>query len=151
MSGHTLCMEGSRAEYEVRQEDTRNLYWQTWEMARVYALRLPKASISWLWTWHGVVKGFSLRNFSSGGTAPASLKFYITGVFYLLIGIIIGAGLWLNGSVALHIKVPLEAHMHANSRGFMSLAFAGLLIDFIPMFTGQPLGSKTAASMIYWE
>lgn len=85
-----------------------------------------------------------------GGTAPASLKFYITGVFYLLIGIIIGTGLWLNWSEALYIQVPLEAHIHANSWGFMSLVFAGLLMDFMPMITGQPLGSKTTTSLIYW-
>ncbi len=85
-----------------------------------------------------------------GGEAPASLKFYITGVFYLLVGIIIGTGLWLNWSEALYIKVPLEAHIHANSWGFMSLVFAGLLVDFIPMITGRPLGGKNAVNYIYW-
>ena len=85
-----------------------------------------------------------------GGGAPASLKFYITGVFYLLVGIIIGTGLWLNWSEALYIKVPLEAHIHANSWGFMSLVFAGLLVDFIPMITGRPLGEKNAVTTIYW-
>lgn len=85
-----------------------------------------------------------------GGNAPASLKFYMTGVFYLLVGIIIGTGLWLNWSEALYIQVPLEAHIHANSWGFMSLVFAGLLMDFMPMITGQPLGSKTTTSLIYW-
>ncbi|MBV5268264.1 MAG: hypothetical protein JZU67_07165, partial [Burkholderiaceae bacterium] len=55
-----------------------------------------------------------------GGDAPESLKFYITGIFYLLVGIIIGTGLFLNWSDALYIKVPLEAHIHANSWGFMS-------------------------------
>lgn len=85
-----------------------------------------------------------------GGDAPASLKFYITGVFYLLIGIIIGTGLWLNWSEALYIKVPLEAHIHANSWGFMSLVFAGLLVDFVPMITGRPLGGKNATTYIYW-
>ena len=85
-----------------------------------------------------------------GGVAPASLKFYITGLFYLLVGIIIGTGLWLNWSVALYIKVPLEAHIHANSWGFMSLVFAGLLVDFVPMITGRPLGTKTTVSLIYW-
>ncbi|MBE0682293.1 MAG: hypothetical protein IH589_10295, partial [Anaerolineales bacterium] len=44
-----------------------------------------------------------------GGDAPASLKYYITGIFYLLVGIIIGTGLFLNWSEALYIKVPLEA------------------------------------------
>ncbi len=85
-----------------------------------------------------------------GGGAPASLKFYITGIFYLLVGIIIGTGLWLNWSEALYIKVPLEAHIHANSWGFMSLVFAGLLVDFVPMITGRPLGTPKNISLIYW-
>lgn len=89
---------------------------------------------------------WSIRN----GEAPASFKFYITGIFYLMVGIIIGTGLWLNWSEALYIKIPLEAHIHANSWGFMSLVFAGLLVDFIPMITGKPLGSKNAIAYIFW-
>jgi cytochrome c oxidase cbb3-type subunit I len=85
-----------------------------------------------------------------GGDAPASLKFYITGIFYLLVGIIVGTGLWLNWSEALYIQVPLEVHIHANSWGFMSLVFAGLLVDFIPMVTGRPLGSAKEVSFIFW-
>ena len=85
-----------------------------------------------------------------GGDAPVSLKFYITGIFYLMVGIIIGTGLFLNWSNALYIKVPLEAHIHANSWGFMSLVFAGLLVDFIPMVTGKPLASKNATAYIFW-
>lgn len=84
------------------------------------------------------------------GDSPASLKFYFTGLFYLLVGIIIGTGLWLNWSEALYIKVPLEAHIHANSWGFMSLVFAGLLVDFIPKVTGRPLGSSRDISLIFW-
>lgn len=85
-----------------------------------------------------------------GDDAPASLKFYITGIFYLLVGIIIGTGLFLNWSTALYIKVPLEAHIHANSWGFMSLVFAGLLVDFVPMITGRPFGDRNAITYIYW-
>ena len=85
-----------------------------------------------------------------GGEAPASLKFYLSGFFYLLVGIIIGTGLFLNWSDALYIKVPLEAHIHANSWGFMSLVFAGLMVDFIPMVTGKPLASKNATAYIFW-
>jgi len=84
------------------------------------------------------------------GDAPASLKFYVTGLLYLLVGIIIGTGLWLNWSDALHIQVPLEAHIHANSWGFMSLTFAGLLVDFIPMVTGRALGSTRSVTAIFW-
>lgn len=85
-----------------------------------------------------------------GGDAPASLKFYITGIFYLLVGIIVGTGLWLNWSEALYIQIPLEVHIHANSWGFMSLVFAGLLVDLIPMITGRPLGSAKEISLIFW-
>lgn len=85
-----------------------------------------------------------------GGDAPESLKFYITGMFYLLVGIIIGTGIYLNWSDALYIKVPLEAHIHANSWGFMSLVFAGLLVDFVPMITGRPLSTTKNVSLIYW-
>lgn len=85
-----------------------------------------------------------------GGEAPPSLKFYITGIFYLLLGIIVGTGLFLNWSEALRIKVPLEVHIHANSWGFMSLVFAGLLVDFIPMITRRPFASNQEISLIYW-
>jgi hypothetical protein len=85
-----------------------------------------------------------------GGNAPESLKFYLTGVFYLLVGIIIGTGIFLNWSPALRIKIPIEAHIHANSWGFMSLVFAGLLVDIIPMITGRPLGNTRNISFIYW-
>jgi len=84
------------------------------------------------------------------GEAPASLKFYITGVFYLFVGIVIGTGLFLNWTDALYVKVPLEVHIHANSWGFLSLVFAGLLVDFIPMITGHPLGTSKSISFIYW-
>ena len=85
-----------------------------------------------------------------GGDAPESLKFYITGMFYLLVGIIIGTGLYLNWSETLFIKSPLETHIHANSWGFMSLVFAGLLVDLVPMITGRLLGTTKNVSLIYW-
>ena len=85
-----------------------------------------------------------------GGDAPESLKFYITGIFYLLVGIIIGTGLFLNWNDALYVKVPLEVHIHANSWGFMSLVFAGLLVDFVPVITGRSLSKTKNVSLIYW-
>jgi len=90
-----------------------------------------------------------LRNLR-GGDAPQSLKFYITGVLYLMVGIIIGTGIFLNWSIPLHIKNALETHIHANSWGFMSLVFAGLLVDFIPMITGSPLSTTKNISRMYW-
>ncbi len=84
------------------------------------------------------------------GSLPASWKFYVTGISYLLLGIIIGTGLFLNWSSFLQIKVPLEVHIHANSWGFMSLVFAGLLVDFVPMITGRTLGERNSTTLIYW-
>jgi hypothetical protein len=78
------------------------------------------------------------------------LKFYITGIAYLLLGIIIGTGLFLNWSSFLQIQVPLEVHIHANSWGFMSLVFAGLLVDLVPMITGRALGERNETTLIYW-
>lgn len=85
-----------------------------------------------------------------GGSAPASLKFYITGLFYLLLGITVGTGLWLNWSSTLRIQIPLEVHIHANSWGFMSLVFAGLLVDLLPMVTGRRLGGPGSINYVYW-
>ena len=85
-----------------------------------------------------------------GSGAPVSLKFYITGILYLTLGIAIGTGIFLNWSEVLQIKSPIEVHIHANSWGFMSLVFAGLLVDFVPMITGRPLGTSKSISYIYW-
>ena len=92
---------------------------------------------------------FQLWNIRGAG-APPSLKFYLTGVLYLTLGIVIGTGVFLNWSDVLQIKSPIEVHIHANSWGFMSLVFAGLLVDFIPMITGRPLGTSKSISFIYW-
>ncbi|HUN21827.1 MAG TPA: hypothetical protein PK299_01690 [Anaerolineales bacterium] len=82
---------------------------------------------------------------------PISGWFYLTGVTYLLLGIIVGTGIWLNWGAVLHIRVPLEVHIHANSWGFMSLVFAGLVIDILPMLTGKPLASVQALRIIFWS
>ncbi len=85
-----------------------------------------------------------------GGDAPISLKFYLTGVAYLLVGILLGTGLFLNWSSALYVQTPLEAHIHANAWGFMSLTFAGLLVDIVPLITGRQLDSPQNITRIYW-
>ncbi len=80
-----------------------------------------------------------------------SVKFYITGLSYLLLGIIVGTGLWLGWSGPLRIQVPLEVHIHANNWGFLSLVFAGLIIDMLPMLSGQPLASVRTVNLIFWS
>jgi len=79
-----------------------------------------------------------------------SLKFYLMGLVYLLVGIIIGTGLWVGWSEPLRIAVPKEAHIHANSWGFAALVFAGLLVDLLPALTGKALASRRTINAIFW-
>jgi len=76
--------------------------------------------------------------------------FYVTGLAYLLLGIIVGTGLWLGWGPALGIQVPLEVHIHANNWGFMSLSFVGLLIDVYPGITGRQLAWPRSLAAIFW-
>ena len=80
-----------------------------------------------------------------------SVEFYVTGLLYLLLGIIVGTGLWLGWSGPLRIQIPLEVHIHANNWGFLSLVFAGLIIDIVPMLSGQPLASVRTLDTIFWS
>jgi hypothetical protein len=92
-----------------------------------------------------------LRGLGAGrGVASGSFKFYATGLVFLLVGILIGTGLWVGWSEPLRIGVPKEAHIHANSWGFASLVFAGLLIDLLPALTGAPLASRRSLAAIFW-
>lgn len=84
------------------------------------------------------------------GDGSGSLKFYAAGIGYLLVGIIIGTGYFLGWSPVLRIQVPLEAHIHANNWGFMSLAFAGLMIDMYPAWSGKQLARPRSLTPIFW-
>jgi cytochrome c oxidase cbb3-type subunit I len=47
--------------------------------------------------------------------------------------------------------VPLEVHIHANNWGFLSLVFAGLIIDIIPLLSGQSFASARTTNTIFWS
>ncbi|MCB0227710.1 MAG: hypothetical protein KDI07_07105 [Anaerolineae bacterium] len=91
-----------------------------------------------------------LRGPRSEAKAANGRIFYLTGLAYLLLGIIIGTGLWLGWGEALRMSRPIEVHIHANNWGFMSLVFAGLLIDLYPSFAGRPLAWPRSIRPIYW-
>ncbi len=76
--------------------------------------------------------------------------FYIAGLSYFLLGIIVGTGLWLGWGAWLGMQVPIEVHIHANSWGFMSFVFAGLLIDVFPRVTGRALAWPRSTAAIFW-
>lgn len=77
-------------------------------------------------------------------------KFYIAGLSYFLLGIIVGTGLWLGWSKWLGIQVPVEVHIHANNWGFLSLVFAGLLVDMYPTWAKRPLAWPRSITPIFW-
>ncbi|MCB9420095.1 MAG: hypothetical protein H6667_09835 [Ardenticatenaceae bacterium] len=77
-------------------------------------------------------------------------KFYIAGLSYFLLGIIVGTGLWFGWAEPLHIATPLEVHIHANNWGLLSLVFAGLLIDLYPIWAKRPLANPQSINTIFW-
>ncbi len=78
-------------------------------------------------------------------------KFYITGLSYLVIGGLVGTGLWLGWSEALRIASPIEVHVHTNLWGFAAIILAGLLVDLYPSFTNRPLAWPRSIPWIYWS
>lgn len=78
------------------------------------------------------------------------LKFYLTALFYLLIGVLVGTGLWQGWSGPLHIAAPKEVHVHSNLWGFTSMIFAGLIIDLYPQFARRPLTRRESILPIFW-
>ncbi|MCA9969644.1 MAG: hypothetical protein KC425_05490 [Anaerolineales bacterium] len=86
-----------------------------------------------------------------GATAvSAGRKFYLMGLAFFLVGILIGTGLWFGWSDWLRIAVPLEAHIHANNWGLMSLVFAGLIVDLYPRWAKRPLARPRSVGAIFW-
>lgn len=80
----------------------------------------------------------------------AGRPFYLAGLSYFLLGIFLGTGLWLGWGKALNIGSIVEVHIHANNWGFLSLVFAGLLIDLYPALTKQQLAWPRSIKPIFW-
>jgi len=78
-------------------------------------------------------------------------KFYITGLSYLILGGLVGTGLWLGWSEALQIASPIEVHVHTNLWGFAAIILAGLLVDLYPSFANRPLAWPRSIPWIYWS
>ena len=85
-----------------------------------------------------------------GAPARSERRFFIAGLSFLLLGIFVGTGLWLGWPEAFLIQTPLEVHIHANSWGFMSLTFAGLILALYPAFAGRTLAWPSSIGPIFW-
>lgn len=83
-------------------------------------------------------------------SSHAGRKFYIAGLSYFLLGIIVGTGIFLGWSEPLFINTPVEVHIHANNWGLMSLVFAGLIVDLYPVWAKRPLASPKSITPIFW-
>ncbi len=82
--------------------------------------------------------------------SPRGRPFYLAGLSYFLLGIFLGTGLWLGWSNALQIGSPIEVHIHANNWGFLSLVFAGLVVDLYPAITQRSLAWPHSIKPIFW-
>jgi hypothetical protein len=76
--------------------------------------------------------------------------FYLVGLSFFLLGILIGTGLWFGWPGALRIAVPIETHIHANNWGFMAFMFAGLLVDLYSGWAGRSLRWSRSLNPIFW-
>jgi hypothetical protein len=87
---------------------------------------------------------------ADNGRSHNGRKFYIVGLSYFLLGIIVGTGLWLGWSSWLRIAVPVEVHIHANNWGFLTMIFAGLIVDMYPIWAKRPLAWPRSITPIFW-
>ena len=84
------------------------------------------------------------------GNGHAGRKFYIAGLSYFLLGIVVGTGIFLGWAEPLFINTPVEVHIHANNWGLMSLVFAGLIVDLYPAWAKRPLANPQSITPIFW-
>ncbi len=100
-----------------------------------------------------IMLALQLREIAHAGQASGQKdwprRFYGVGVLFLLVGVLIGTGYWLGWSAPLHIASPIEAHVHANNWGFLSMVFAGMLITLAPDLLGRPLAAETTLGIIF--
>jgi hypothetical protein len=78
----------------------------------------------------------------------STTRFYLGGLAYLLVGVLVGTGLWIGWAGPLHIAVPKEVHVHTNLWGYTALVFAGLIYDLFPALTRQKLFGKVRLDMV---
>ncbi len=86
----------------------------------------------------------------SGQPTGPGLRLYLTAPWFLLTGITLAVALFWNWPAPGGRDGILEAHIHANVWGFVSLMFAGTLLNWFPHLVGRPLAAPGWAGPTYW-
>jgi hypothetical protein len=82
--------------------------------------------------------------------AMAGRACYVAGLIFLLLGVVVGTGLWQGWGDGLRMAGPRELHIHANVWGFASLALAGALIDLSSRAVGHRVATARESSTACW-
>lgn len=69
----------------------------------------------------------------------STTRFYLGGLFYLLIGVLVGTGLWIGWAEPLHIAIPKEVHVHTNLWGYTAMIFAGIILELFPQLSREKI------------
>jgi cytochrome c oxidase cbb3-type subunit I len=78
----------------------------------------------------------------------STTRFYLGGLAYLLVGVLVGTGMWIGWPEPLRIAIPKEVHVHTNLWGYTALVFAGLIFDLFPVLTRQKLFNRLRLDML---
>ncbi|MFT7585877.1 MAG: hypothetical protein ACI9EW_002305 [Cellvibrionaceae bacterium] len=99
-----------------------------------------------------IIQLAGMKSASGKSDAPSNgQKFYISGLIFLLIGVLVGTGLFTGWSGPLGIRGDAaEVHIHAQNWGFLSLVFAGFFVDLYPVWTNRQLSNSKAITPIFW-
>lgn len=137
--------------------------WDTWFSLNVglivLAIGIPLFSMAMVYVGGALVfwatllllyRLWSMRPVARENGPHSGRPFYIMALVYLLVGIVVGTGIFFGWGDALHIAAPVEVHIHANIWGFTSLLFAGLLVDLYPRFAGRPFAWPRSVRPIFW-
>ena len=76
--------------------------------------------------------------------------FYLAALSFVVVGALVGTGLWLGWGPWLRIAVPKETHVHAVVWGFASFVLAGLLTDLQLPLTGRAAARPRWLTIAFW-
>lgn len=82
-------------------------------------------------------------------TTYATTRFYLGGLFYLLIGVLVGTGMWIGWSEPLHIAIPKEVHVHSNLWGYTAIVFSGFLFELFPQLRQKKILGKSMEMIVF--